>query len=76
MQMLSGLYVDCFGDSLVEDVSVLVHDTGCSGTVRLKCDSTRPETRFRLSPKRTSPFKSAGGVRSVDCWQLRCAHQR
>jgi hypothetical protein len=28
--------------------------------VRLKRDSTRAETRFRLSPKRTSPFKSAG----------------
>jgi hypothetical protein len=28
--------------------------------VRLKCDGTRAETRFRLSPKRTSPFKSAG----------------
>ena len=29
-------------------------------TVRLKCDGTRPETRFRLSAKRTNPFKSAG----------------
>jgi len=29
-----------------------------SGKVRLKCDSTRAETRLRLSPKRTSPFKS------------------
>ena len=27
--------------------------------VRLKCDGTRAETRFRLSLKRTSPFKSA-----------------
>ena len=27
--------------------------------VRLKCDGTRTETRFRLSAKRTSPFKSA-----------------
>jgi len=26
----------------------------------LKPDGTRAETRFRLSPKRTSPFKSAG----------------
>jgi len=26
----------------------------------LKCDGTRTETRFRLSAKRTSPFKSAG----------------
>jgi hypothetical protein len=28
-------------------------------TLRLKCDGTRAETRFRLSSKRTSPFKSA-----------------
>ena len=30
------------------------------GRLRLKCDGTRAETRFCLSPKRTSPFKSAG----------------
>jgi len=30
------------------------------GRVQLKCDGTRAETRFRLSAKRTSPFKSAG----------------
>ena len=28
--------------------------------LRLKCDGTRAETRFRLSAKRTSSFKSAG----------------
>jgi hypothetical protein len=28
--------------------------------LRLKCDGTRAETRFRLSAKRASPFKSAG----------------
>ena len=28
--------------------------------MRLKCDGTRAETRFRLSAKRMSPFKSAG----------------
>jgi hypothetical protein len=27
---------------------------------QLKCDSRRGETRFRLSAKQTSPFKSAG----------------
>jgi hypothetical protein len=32
----------------------------CQGRQRLKCDGTRAETRFRLSAKRTSPFKSAG----------------
>jgi hypothetical protein len=30
------------------------------GRLRLKCDGTRAETRFRLSAKRTSPLKSAG----------------
>jgi len=30
------------------------------GRLCLKCDSTRAETRFRLSAKRTSLFKSAG----------------
>jgi hypothetical protein len=29
------------------------------GRLHLKCDGTRAETRFRLSAKRTSPFKSA-----------------
>ena len=32
----------------------------CSSRQRLKCDGTRAETRFRLSAKRTSPFKWAG----------------
>ena len=47
--------------------------------LRLKCDGTRAETRFCLSAKRTSPFKSAGapvqsttgsqGVRIIFyCW--------
>jgi hypothetical protein len=43
--------------------------------LRSKCDGTRAETRFRLSTKWTSPFKSAGGVSSVDYWQPSCAHQ-
>ena len=30
------------------------------GRVRLKCDGTCTETRFGLSVKRTSPFKSMG----------------
>ena len=34
--------------------------------LRLKCDGTRTETRFGLSAKRTSPFKSAGAsVQSI-----------
>ena len=30
------------------------------GRGKFKCDGTRAETRFRLSAKRTSPFKSVG----------------
>ena len=30
------------------------------GRPRFKCDGTRTQTRFRLSVKRTTPFKSAG----------------
>ena len=41
----------------------------------LKCDGTHPETRFRLSAKRTSPFKWAG-FSLVDYWQPRFALQR
>jgi hypothetical protein len=52
-----------------------IRDIGWADRLRLKCDGTRAETRFRLSAKRTSPFKSAGGVSSVDYWQPRCAHQ-
>jgi hypothetical protein len=59
-------------------------ETGCTnymtnscteGRLHLKCDGTRAETRFRLSAKWTSLFKSAGGVSSVDYWQASCAHQ-
>ena len=44
----------------------------CRG--QLKYDGTRTETRFRLSAKRASLFKSlVGGVSSVGYWQPRCA---
>jgi hypothetical protein len=32
------------------------------GRGQLKCDGTRAETRFRLSARRTMPFKSAGAL--------------
>jgi len=55
----------------------LQQNPGHSSTLRLKPDGTHTETRFRLSAKRTSPFKSArGGVSSVDYRQPRCAHQQ
>ena len=44
----------------------------------LKRDGTLEETRFRLSAKWTSPFKSGWGRQfsSVDYRQPRCVHQR
>ena len=33
-----------------------------TGILRLKCDGTRAETRFRLSAKRTSSLKLAGAL--------------
>jgi hypothetical protein len=55
---------------LLQRATVLV-----DGRLRLKCYGTCAETRFRLSAQRTSPFKSAGGVSSVNYWQASCAHQ-
>jgi len=46
------------------------------GRGQLKCDDARAKTIIRLSAKRTSPFKSAEGVSSVDYWQSRSADQR
>jgi len=40
-------------------ISSEVQSTVHSVRLRLKCDGTRAEIRFRLSAKRTSPFKSA-----------------
>jgi len=38
------------------------HTYNCqTGRLRLKCDVTREENRFRLSAKRTSPFTSGRG---------------
>jgi len=39
--------------------ATIMQDT-CGSRLRLKCEGTRTETRFRLSAKGTSPFKSAG----------------
>ena len=41
-------------------ISVVTPCRLAGSRLRLTCDGTRAETRFRLSPKRTSPFKSAG----------------
>jgi hypothetical protein len=67
------------GNWRTEWVESTLHTTSEQGVSsirgQLKCDDTRAETRFRLSAKRTSSFKSAGGVSSVDYWQLRSADE-
>jgi len=42
------------------DIAREIEDFITGVIVRLKRDGTRAENRFRLRPKRTSPFKSAG----------------
>ena len=46
--------------SILVAISITVHILLNTVIVRLKRDGTRTETRFRLSPKRTNPFKSVG----------------
>jgi hypothetical protein len=51
-----------------DDTSLLVFQSVPYGRLRFKCEGTRAETRFRLSAKWTSQFKSAGAsVRSTTC---------
>jgi hypothetical protein len=46
-------------------MSTEIGSIGCR--LPLKCDGTRAEIRFRLSAKRTSPFKSAGkSIQSIN----------
>ena len=44
-------------------IQILNPKLGYTSRGQLKCDGTRAETRFRLSAKRTSPFKSTVGGR-------------
>ena len=46
---------------ITEEYNIMVHSKQSTGRGQLKCDGTRAKTRFRLSAKRTNPFKSAGG---------------
>ena len=46
------------------------------GRLRLKCDGTRAETRFRLSVKRTSLFQSAGSSVQSTTGNRGVRHQR
>jgi hypothetical protein len=72
---LKSFYSDSWEDQIFV-FWVMAPFTLIEGRLSLKCDGTRAGTRFRLSAKRTSLFKSAGGVSSVDYWQPSCAHQR
>ena len=54
--LVSGWRYECS----YECMEIAVHEAVESGTARLKRDGTSAETRFGLSAKRTSPFKSWG----------------
>ena len=54
---ISGVPVALIAFIVEKNMTASVFDTVRG---QLKCDGTRAETRFRLSAKRTSPFKSAG----------------
>jgi len=56
--MLRDTYIKHMKFSCRHDVKFINVETGGRG--HLKCDGTRAETRFSLSAKWTSPFKSAG----------------
>jgi hypothetical protein len=59
-------YVLSFTSVVLTQKYITVNSKELIGVLRLKRDGTRAETRFRLSPKRTNPFKSAGAsVRST-----------
>ena len=71
-----GLSPECvtsgFRREVEDSCALLGYYSASNGRDRLKCDGTRAETRFRLSAKRTSQFKSAGasvqttaGIRGV-----------
>jgi hypothetical protein len=55
------LWILCYGVSAEIKISLVIaiHEDLCR--LRLKCDGTCAETRFRLLAKRTSPFQSVGG---------------
>jgi len=58
---ISVCLVKCTSLFICQDLTLaFIRHTSSICRLRLKCDGTRAETRFRLSPKRTSPFKSAG----------------
>jgi hypothetical protein len=53
--------------------TVFTAKVGCVWNVM--AHAQKPDFVFRLNGKRTSLFKSAGGVGSVDYWQASCTHQ-
>ena len=58
------LYTSCSIQTEKEHINI--EGVPFAGTGQLKFDGTRGETRFRLSAKRTSQFKSAGAsVQSI-----------
>ena len=60
----AGRLIDCLLNKIFLELDIKSecwkNKTGSVSIARAEPDGTRAETRFRLSPKRTSPFKSAG----------------
>ena len=54
------MWIERFRISLMGERTFCYNFQEISSRLRLKCDGTRAGTRFRLSAKRTSPFKSSG----------------
>jgi len=71
-----GLLITCVGDRVFCRVGVdRVAKVGVLIIARAETDGTRAETRFCLSPKRTSPFKSMRASVQSTAGSRRCAHQ-
>ena len=47
-------------NTIIKVYAVTPNKTVVACIALAECDGTHAETRFRLSPKRTSPFKSVG----------------
>jgi hypothetical protein len=50
----------CTSVPIYQNIRYHIPEVSEVGRLHLKCDGIRAETRFRLSAKRTSPFKPAG----------------
>jgi len=79
LKSVKAMTLPVFSSQAVFVALVLLHPDGPHGKhsrLRLKCDGTRAETRFRLSGDTDESIYIGEGVSSVEYWQPMCAHQR